>query len=83
MKKIFIEQCNKNQIKIALDIYQKGDNQHLSSYLYKCLKYYPENIKFFETEEDYNNSLVFYRKYMPNPNSVFFVIWSIFFLLQK
>ena len=82
-KKIFIKQCNENQIKLALDIYQKGDNEHLSSYLYKCLKYYSENIKFFETEEDYNNPLVFYRKYMSNPNSVFFVTWSSFFLLQR
>ena len=34
-KKIFIKQCNENQIKLALDMYQKGDNEHLSSYLYK------------------------------------------------
>ena len=78
-EEIFIEQCNKNHIKLALDIYQKDDNEHLSSYLYKCVKHYPENIKFFETSDDYNNPSVFYRKYMSNPNSVFFCNMEQFF----
>lgn len=78
-EEIFIRQCKKNQIKLALDIYQKHENDPLSSYLYKCLKHYPENINFFETEDDYNNPLVFYRKYMSNPNSVFFCNMEQFF----
>lgn len=75
----FIKQCTKNNIKLALDMYEKDDNEHISSYLYKCLKYYKENIEFFETEEDYNNPKVFYRKYMSNPNSIFFCNTEEFF----
>ncbi len=79
MEEMFIKQCSENHIKLALDMYRKGDNEHLSSYFYKCLKYYPENIRFFETEEDFNNPSVFYRKYMSNPNSAFFCNMEQFF----
>ena len=82
-EEMFIKQCNEKGIKLASDIYQKNNNEHLSVYLYKCIKYYPENIKYFETEDDYSNPSVFYRKYMSNPNSVFFCNMGQFFPTPK
>lgn len=69
---LFIEQCRANKIQIAADKLQIGEKEHSSSYLYRCLTYYQENVKYFETLEDFNNPLIFYRKYMSNPNSIFF-----------
>lgn len=71
-KKIFINKCKENGIKLALDEFEQRDKEHLSTFFFKCLTHYEENKQYFQTQEDFNNPNVFYRKYMSDSSSVFF-----------
>lgn len=72
-KELFINQCELIGVKLALNRYQKEKKERISTYLHRCLTYYPENVRYFSTREDFENPQVFYRNYISNPNTVFFL----------
>ena len=68
-----IEKCNDIGIELPKDTKQNYDGSIFTSkYLHNLITQFPQNSKFIDTEA-WNNSNIFYRKYMSNPNTKLFV----------
>lgn len=67
------EQCKKLGIDVGKNFLENFDsNSYTSKYLHTILIKNIENKKYLD-EDSWNNSNVFYRKYMSNPNSPFYI----------
>lgn len=53
--------------------YNKEKYQFSSTYLLEQIKKHTENSKFFKNKEVCQDSLLFYRRCMKNPNSIFYI----------
>lgn len=67
------EKCIKAGVVLPDNFVENYDGKIFGSkYLYQYIKENPDNHKFF-SEASWNNSNIFYREYMSNPNTAFFV----------
>ena len=72
VKKIY-EICLKNNIDVGNNFIENYDpNMYASKYLHQIITKNESNKKYID-EESWKNSNVFYRKYMSNPDTLFFV----------
>lgn len=75
--KVLYEKCTALGIKLPDDFLEKYDG---SKYLYNYIKKDENNKKYFN-ENSWADNNVFYREYMSYPNTDFFLIWMIFYLI--
>ena len=67
------EKCIKHGIDIGLDFVKNyNPDMYASKYLHNKITSNPDNKSFLD-EESWQNSNSFYRKYMSNPNTIFYV----------
>lgn len=72
MKRIY-KKCLEKNIDLGENVLEKyDDNMYTSKYLHSLLVKNEDNKKLID-EEAWNNSNIFYRKYMSNPDSLFYV----------
>lgn len=72
LKKIY-EICLKNSIDVGENFVENYDpNMYASKYLHTIITKNPKNKELID-DESWNNSNVFYRKFMSNPSTLFFV----------
>lgn len=72
LKRLY-EKCIKANIKLPDDFVQKYDGSiYASKYLYQFITKNEDNKKFFN-ENSWKDSNVFYREYMSNPKTLFYV----------
>lgn len=73
MKRIY-EKCVEKNIDLGENFVENYDaKMYTSKYFHKIITQKEENRKFISDEDAWNDSNVFYRKYMSNPESLFFV----------
>lgn len=67
------EKCIEHNIDVGSDFVENyNPDIYASKYLHSKITSNPENKKFLD-DESWENSNMFYRKYMSNPNSIFYV----------
>ena len=72
MEKIY-EKCKKANIDLGENVLENYDaNMFTSKYLHSLITKKEENKKYID-DETWGNSILFYRKYMSNPESLFYV----------
>ena len=67
--------CLKIGVKVDEDVIEKYDHsyRYATTYLHENITRYEENRKFILSDKAWNDSTSFYRKYMSDPNSHFYI----------
>lgn len=74
MKRLY-KNCLKLGVKVDKNVIENYDDsyRYATTYLHKNITSYEENRKFILNEKAWGDSTSFYRKYMSNPNSHFYI----------
>lgn len=74
MKRLY-KNCLKLGVKVDNDIIENYDDsyRYASTYLHQNITSYEENRRFIQSDRAWKDSTSFYRKYMSNPNSEFYI----------
>ncbi len=74
MKRLY-KNCLKLGVRVDKNVIENYDDsyKYATTYLHQNITSYEENRKFISSDRAWNDSTSFYRKYMSNPNSQFYI----------